>query len=72
MQKRPTWEKPRNIHWRMNFGGVFIDTNFFIYINTPTKTLDRFIEHCGMGLSNNRTFTNMTVLDESIYLSRKN
>ena len=51
--------------------GVFIDTNFFIYMNTPTKTLDRFIEHYEVELSNNRTFTNMIVLDELIYVSKK-
>ena len=51
--------------------GVFIDTNFFIYMNTPTKTLDRFIEYYEVELSNNRTFTNMIVLDELIYVSKK-
>lgn len=51
--------------------GVFIDTNFFIYMNTPTKTIDRFIEHYENELSNNRTFTNLIVLDELIYISKK-
>lgn len=51
--------------------GVFIDTNFFIYMNTPTKNLDEFIEHYEKELSNNRTFTNMIVLDELIYISKK-
>ena len=51
--------------------GVFIDTNFFIYMNTPTKTLDRFIEQYEVELSNNRTFTNLIVLDELIYVSKK-
>ena len=50
---------------------VFIDTSFFIYMNTPTKTLDEFIEHYEMEISNNRTFTNMIVLDELIYISKK-
>ena len=51
--------------------GVFIDTNFFIYMNTPIEALDKFIEHYEMELSNNRTFTNMIVLDELIYISKK-
>ena len=50
---------------------VFIDTNFFIYMNTPTKNIDRFIEHDEYELSNNRTFTNVIVLDELIYISKK-
>ena len=50
---------------------VFIDTNFFIYMNTPTKTIDEFIEHYEMEISTNRTFTNMIVLDELIYISKK-
>lgn len=50
---------------------VFIDTDFFIYMNTPTKTIDKFIEHYEAELSNNRTFTNLIVLDELIYVSRK-
>ncbi len=50
---------------------LFIDTNFFIYMNTPTKYLDIFIEHYEEVLSNNRAFTNVIVLDELIYISRK-
>ena len=51
--------------------GVFIDTNFFIYMNTPTKDLDRFIKHYEMELAKNRTFTNIIVLDELLYVSKK-
>lgn len=51
--------------------GVFIDTNFFIYMNTPGKFIDRFIEHYEKELSNNRAFTNIIVLDELIYVSKK-
>ena len=50
---------------------VFIDTNFFIYMNTPTTNLDRFLEHYEMELSNNRIFTNLIVIDELIYISKK-
>lgn len=48
---------------------VFIDTNFFIYLNTPVKNLDSFIDYYEKELSNNRTFTNLIVLDELIYIS---
>ncbi len=48
---------------------VFIDTNFFIYMNTPVKNLDSFIDYYEKELSNNRTFTNLIVLDELIYTS---
>jgi len=32
--------------------GLFIDTNFFIYMNTPSKVLDEFIEHYEKELPN--------------------
>ena len=51
--------------------GVFIDTNFFIYMNTPGKFLDRFIGYYEDELSNNRIFTNIIVLDELVYVSKK-
>ena len=51
--------------------GVFIDANFFIYMNTPIKNLDSFIDYYERELTSNRTFTNLIVLDELIYISRK-
>ena len=50
---------------------VFIDTNFFIYLNTPVKNLDSFIDYYEKELTSNRTFTNLIVLDELIYISKK-
>ncbi len=51
--------------------GTFIDANFFIYMNTPIKNIDSFIDYYEKELTSNRTFTNLIVLDELIYISRK-
>ena len=51
--------------------GTFIDANFFIYMNTPIKNIDSFIDYYEKELTSNRTFTNLIVLDELIYISKK-
>ena len=51
--------------------GLFIDANFFIYMNTPIRKLDSFIDYYEKELTSNRTFTNLIVLDELIYISKK-
>ena len=50
---------------------VFIDANFFIYMNTPIRNLDSFIDYYEKELTSNRTFTNLLVLDEIVYISKK-
>ena len=51
--------------------GTCIDANFFIYMNTPIKNIDSFIDYYEKELTSNRTFTNLIVLDELIYISKK-
>lgn len=50
---------------------LFLDANLIIYLNTVTgedrAALDRFF----MGLLRDRLFTNMLVLDEALYISRR-
>ncbi len=50
---------------------VFIDANFFIYMNTPIRNLDSFIDYYEKELTSTRTFTNLMVLDELVYFSKK-
>lgn len=50
---------------------VFIDTNLFIYLNTPSADFDRYAAFYEDEIMDNHAFTNVIVIDELLYVSKK-
>ena len=50
---------------------VFIDTNLFVYLNTPSKNFDEFASFYEDEINENHAYTNVVVLDELLYVSKK-
>ncbi len=49
---------------------IFIDTNFFVYMNTPTDRFDDYSSYFEEAVRDNRVFTNMIVIDELLFVSK--
>ena len=49
---------------------IFIDTNFLVYMNTPTGHFDDYSSYFEEAVRDNRVFTNMRVIDELLFVSR--
>lgn len=50
---------------------VFIDTNLFVYLNTPSVNFDECAAFYEDEIRDNHAYTNVVVLDELLYVSKK-